>query len=136
MLICLSLATNIFYLLCNIAKLNACVVIRVQAVMVWLHTSKPVLTFKHYIMNTQDVERFLSRQKLIPGQRVKIAFKKRDAISGLFVEGKDYNDLKAKNFWRIVTSPNIEAWSRSKDIGLAKIFSGFEFSSLSVNDKS
>lgn len=86
-------------------------------------------------MNTEEVERFLGRQKLIPGQRVKISFKKRDAIFGLFVEGKDYNDLKAKNFWRIVTGPNIEAWTRSKDINLAKIFSGFEFSSLSVNDK-
>jgi len=51
-------------------------------------------------MNTQDVERFLSRQKNSQGQSVKIDFKKRQAIYGLFVEGKDYNDLKAKNFWR------------------------------------
>ncbi len=86
-------------------------------------------------MNVQEVEKFLSRQKLGQGQRVKIAFKKRDAIFGLFVEGKDYNDLKAKNFWRIVTATNIEAWTKSKDINLAKIFSGFEFSNLTLNDK-
>jgi len=86
-------------------------------------------------MNVQEVEKFLGRQKIGQGQRVKIAFKKRDAIYGLFVEGKDYNDLKAKNFWRIVTAPNIDAYTRSKDINLAKIFSGFEFSNLTLNDK-
>jgi hypothetical protein len=86
-------------------------------------------------MNTQEVERFLGRQKLNQDQRVKIDFKKRQTIYGLFVEGKDYNDLKSKNFWRIVTSPNIDAWQRSKDINLAKIFNGFEFSGLSVNDQ-
>ena len=86
-------------------------------------------------MNVQEVEKFLSRQKPGLSQRVKIAFKKRDAIYGLFVEGKDYSDLKAKNFWRIVTAPNIDAWTNSKDINLAKIFSGFEFSNLTVNEK-
>ena len=86
-------------------------------------------------MNAEEVERFLGRQKLAASQRVKINFKKRDAIFGLIVEGKDYNELKAKYFWRIVTGPNIEAWTNSKDINLAKIFSGFEFSGLSANDK-
>ena len=33
---------------------------------------------------------------------VKIEFKKRNTILGIFVQSPDYEDLKSKNFWRIV----------------------------------
>jgi len=81
-------------------------------------------------MNIEEIEKFLEKQKPVQGQ-VKINFRKRDTIFGLFVRGDDYSDLKSKNFWRIITLPNIEAWEKSKNMNLAKIFNGSEFSRLS-----
>ena len=53
-------------------------------------------------MNIEEIEKFLDKQDMKPGEYVKIDFKKRDAIHGLFVKGTDYAHLKSKNFWRIV----------------------------------
>ncbi|RYF85282.1 MAG: short-chain dehydrogenase [Chitinophagaceae bacterium] len=62
-----------------------------------------------------------------------ISFKKRNMICGLFVKGhRDYNDLKSKNFWRIVPQSQFTAYEKTGDIQLAKIFSGSEFSRLSI----
>jgi len=85
-------------------------------------------------MNIEQIEKFLGKQKSHKGEQVKISFKKRETMYGLFVEGKDYNDLKAKNFWRVVSVPNMQAWNDSKDANLAKIFDGSGFSRLGVND--
>ena len=49
-----------------------------------------------------------------------------------FVKDRDYNDLKSKNFWRIVTFTHFEEYNKSNNINLAKIFSGSEFAKLSV----
>ncbi|MFN2457988.1 MAG: short-chain dehydrogenase [Chitinophagaceae bacterium] len=84
-------------------------------------------------MTVEQIEKFLETEKEIPQNKaIKIDFKKRNSIRGLIVQGKDYSDLKAKNFWRIVSNPNLEEWHKSKNIGLAKIFSGSEFTRLSV----
>ena len=85
-------------------------------------------------MNIEQIEKFLSKQKPKEGQKVKIDFKARTTMYGFFVEGKDYNDLKSKNFWRIITLPNLEAWNKSQDINLAKIFSGAAFSRLAFKE--
>ncbi len=85
-------------------------------------------------MNIEQIEKFLSKQKPTVCRQVKIDFKQRDTFYGCFVEGKDYNDLKSKNFWRIVSMPNLEAWNNSKDTSLAKIFSGAAFSRLAFKD--
>ncbi len=60
-----------------------------------------------------------------------IHFKQRNTIKGLFIKGNDYKDLKSKNLWRIVTNANIEQWKKTKDINLARIFNGIEFTRLS-----
>jgi len=52
----------------------------------------------------------------------------------LFIKGNDYQDLRSKNFWRIVTNANIELWEKTRDVNLARIFNGAEFTRLS-NDK-
>lgn len=85
-------------------------------------------------MNIEQIEKFLSKQKPAACRQVKIDFKQRSTCYGCFVEGKDYNDLKSKNFWRIVSMPNLEAWNKSKDTNLAKIFSGAAFSRLAFKD--
>ena len=60
-----------------------------------------------------------------------IHFKQRNTITGLFIRGNDYEDLRSKNFWRIVTNANIEQWKKTKDMNLARIFNGTEFTRLS-----
>lgn len=86
-------------------------------------------------MNVEEIEKFLDRQENTGDKKVKIDFKKRESIYGVFVKGKDYGDLKEKNFWRVVTLPNVDAWKKSNDLNFAKIFSGSEFSRLTIKDK-
>jgi hypothetical protein len=62
---------------------------------------------------------------------LQIHFKQRSTIKGLFIQGKDYDELKAKNFWRIVSNSNIEQWKKTKDMNLVRIFNGTEFTRLS-----
>ena len=62
---------------------------------------------------------------------LQIHFKQRSTITGLFIKGNDYEELRSKNFWRIVTNSNIEQWKKTKDMNLARIFNGMEFTRLS-----
>jgi hypothetical protein len=57
-------------------------------------------------------------------KEIKIYFKQRSTIN-------DYDELRSKNFWRIVTNTSIETWKKTKDANLAKIFNGMEFTRLS-----
>ena len=87
-------------------------------------------------MNIEDIQRFLDSKTSTGKEQVKITFKKREAVYGLFVkEHKDYSDLKSKNFWRIVPQNQLETYQRTKDIGLAKIFHGADFSKLAVSSE-
>ena len=83
-------------------------------------------------MNAEQVKKFIETKITNKDKYVKIEFVKRDPIYGLFITGEDYKDLSSKNFWRIVTSKNFDAYSKSRDINLAKLFNGFEFSKLSL----
>ena len=83
-------------------------------------------------MNSEEIEKFLTEKTTASEIYVKIDFKKRDTIYGLFVKDKDYGDLKSKNFWRIVTRTHFDEYSKSKNVNLAKIFNGAEFSRLSL----
>lgn len=86
-------------------------------------------------MNVEDIQKFLDKKTTVKNEYVKINFKKRDAIYGLFVKDcKDYSELKTKNFWRIVPRSQFDAYRVSKNVGLAKIFSGSEFSRLVVHE--
>jgi hypothetical protein len=73
-----------------------------------------------------------------PGNEyVKIAFKKRSPVYGLFLKNhRDFTELKEKNFWRIVLKSNFEEYKKSKDPSLARLFSGKEFSSLTHYEES
>jgi len=66
-----------------------------------------------------------------PGKTLNIHFKQRNTMKGLFIIGNDYKDLKSKNLWRIVTNANIDEWKKTKDMNLARIFNGVEFTRLS-----
>ena len=62
---------------------------------------------------------------------VNIHFKERSTVNGLFVRGADYNDLKYKNLWRVVSNAKIEEWNKTKNIDLSRIFNGLSFTRLS-----
>lgn len=87
-------------------------------------------------MNSEDIEQFFSRKAVLNEDYVKITFKKREPIYGLFLKDTDYNYLKAKNFWRIVPQSQLDAYKTSKNASLAKIFNGDEFSKLATYKES
>ncbi len=82
-------------------------------------------------MTNEQIEKFLSNEQAIKNA-VKINFKTRNSITGLFIQMNDFNELKAKNYWRIVPENNIESWKKSKDMNLARIFNGQEFTKLTA----
>jgi hypothetical protein len=83
-------------------------------------------------MTVEQIETFLAKESIPVGKIIRFELKKRNPVRGLIVQGKDYNDLKAKNFWRIVTQTNLVAYQKTKDINLAKIFAGSDFAKLSL----
>lgn len=87
-------------------------------------------------MKREDIEQFFSRKATLNEDYVKITFKKREPIFGLFLKEADYADLKAKNFWRIVPQSQLEAYKASRNSSLARIFSGEDFSRLATYNES
>lgn len=88
-------------------------------------------------MNTEEIEKFVETNAPAKnGGYVKIKFKQRQSIYGLFVKDADYSYLKSKNFWRIIPQTQLDAFKNSKDMKLAKIFNGAEFSKLSTHTES
>jgi hypothetical protein len=83
-------------------------------------------------MTNDQIEKFLS-QKIQQNELVKVSFKTRKAFVGIFIKTNDYDELKSKNFWRIVGASNLERYRKSKDMNLARIFSGGEITKLSVS---
>ena len=82
-------------------------------------------------MSIEDIQKFLDKKTNESKDSVRISFRKRPAIQGLFLRGhRDFAELKTKNFWRIVPESQVAAYRRTGDAGLAKIFSGTEFSRL------
>ena len=85
-------------------------------------------------MLPEQIAKFVETEQL-DNTPVKIEFKKRNTLIGQFVKLKDYDELKSKNFWRLVTESNLENWQKSKDINSAKMFNGSEFTRLSLLKK-
>jgi hypothetical protein len=83
-------------------------------------------------MNPDQIKKFIETKVTLKNKYVKIEFGKREPIYGIFITEADYHDLSAKNFWRIVTSKNFDAYNKSKDINLARLFNGSEFSKISL----
>jgi len=82
-------------------------------------------------MNSEQISKFIEEGHLSKTP-VKIEFKTRSSIVGLFIQGSDYKELKGKNFWRIVAEIRIKDWKNSNDSSLSRIFNGAEITKLSV----
>jgi hypothetical protein len=52
-------------------------------------------------------------------------------VTGLFIRAGDYDELKSKNFWRVVHLSQLQKWSETNDMNIARIFNGASFTSLS-----
>lgn len=84
-------------------------------------------------MNVEDIQNFLDNKTSPQHEYVTISFKQRDPMIGLFLRGhQDYDDLKRKNFWRIIPKSGLAAYRRNGDTQGAKIFSGNDFSRLTL----
>ena len=83
-------------------------------------------------MTSEEIQKFVKANKLSDDKHLKITFRKRNPVYGIFVEYKDAAELQAKNFWRIVSLTHFKEWQSSKDINLSRIFSGSDFVKLVV----
>jgi hypothetical protein len=83
-------------------------------------------------MTPDTIQKFIE-SKAAKDTKVNIHFKDRNTVTGLFIHTADYNDLKAKNLWRIVNEQHIQKWKETKDENLARIFNGASFTRLSEN---
>ena len=80
-------------------------------------------------MTNDVIEKYLAPRNQNETE-MKVFFKQRSTITGLFIKANDYDELRSKNFWRIVTAANMDNWKKTRDINLAKIFNGTEFTKL------
>jgi len=80
-------------------------------------------------MTNEQIEKFLDTKNVVD-HPVRISFKTRKPFTGIFIKTADYGELKTKNFWRIVGESNIKDYKKSKDVKLARIFSGGEITKL------
>ncbi|MEP6465166.1 MAG: short-chain dehydrogenase [Parafilimonas sp.] len=80
-------------------------------------------------MTNEQIDKFLSNDGK-SNSLVRISFKTRNSIQGIFIQTPDFNELKSKNFWRIVSEANFEQWKKSKDYNLCRMFNGAEFTKL------
>lgn len=85
-------------------------------------------------MTPESIARFIETDKPSTDKHMKIDLKKRNPVVGMLIQGKDYQDLKSKNFWRVVSSANLAAWKRTGNLEFAKIYSGAEFNKISLVD--
>jgi hypothetical protein len=81
-------------------------------------------------MKVEVIEKFIKNQNR-KGISVNINFKERSTVNGMFIHGKDYDELRSKNLWRIVSKTNADKWKEKEDINLTRIFNGVSFTSLS-----
>ncbi|NJO25224.1 MAG: short-chain dehydrogenase [Bacteroidia bacterium] len=81
-------------------------------------------------MTNDQIKQFIESVKR-KDNLVNIHFKERSTITGLFIQGTDYEELKSKNFWRIVSSAHVDEWEKTKNINLARLYNGMSFTRLS-----
>lgn len=81
-------------------------------------------------MTNDIIEKFIDTKAQKNG-KVTIYFKQRATIKGMFIRTNDFDELKAKNFWRIVSEAKVEEFVKTKDSSLARIYNGAEFTRLS-----
>jgi hypothetical protein len=84
-------------------------------------------------MTTEMIEKFVSG-KGRKENTINIHFKERSTVKGLFIQGADYDELRSKNFWRIVSSTSLDEWKQTGNFNLTRVFNGVSFTRLSDSE--
>ena len=84
-------------------------------------------------MTSEMIEKFVE-SKSRKSIAVNIYFKERSSVKGMFIRTADYDELKSKNLWRIVSTAKIEEWNRTQNMDLPRIFNGLSFTRLTDED--
>ena len=82
-------------------------------------------------MTSEQITKFVE-EKHLTITPLKIDFKTRQSLIGLFIKHTDYTELKPKNFWRIVAEARIKEYRSTQELSLCRIFNGQEITKLSV----
>ena len=82
-------------------------------------------------MTTEQIQKFFSSEAK-SNSLIRVSFKNRNLIVGIFIQTPDFDDLRSKNFWRIVSEANFEQWRLSKDYNLVRMYSGAAFTKLAI----
>ena len=82
-------------------------------------------------MTTEQIQKFFSSEAK-SNSLIRVNFKNRNSIVGIFIQTTDFDDLRSKNFWRIVSEANFQQWRQSKDYNLVRMFNGAEFTKLAI----
>ena len=80
-------------------------------------------------MHSPDIANIVEK-RFLEQEPLKVEFKTRQPIIGLFIKFRDYDELKAKNFWRIVPEARIKDYKKTQDFNLSRIFNGQELISI------
>jgi hypothetical protein len=80
-------------------------------------------------MTTEMIEKFVEN-KSRKSVAINIHFKERSSVKGMFIRSADYDELKSKNLWRVVSDAKIEEWNRTRNMDLPRIFNGLSFTRL------
>jgi hypothetical protein len=83
-------------------------------------------------MNNDAIAKFCEAKDGFSTNCLRIDLKKREPVYGFIIAAADYDDLKSKNFWRIVLHSNFQKWKDTGNLDFAKIYNGTEFTKLSV----
>ena len=79
-------------------------------------------------MTVEQIENFLTPEVL--PKVINISFKVRNNVRGIFLTTGDFEDLKAKNLWRVLSESRVEEWNKTKSMNLARSYNGSEFVKL------
>jgi hypothetical protein len=87
---------------------------------------------KNYlVMTIEAIEKF-ANTSIEKENILNIYFKERSTIKGLFIKEKDFDELKEKNFWRIVSTTVFAEWEKTKNRDLVRIFNGNLITKISI----
>ena len=84
-------------------------------------------------MTQEMIEKFIETKNR-SNSPVNIHFKERSTITGIFIKANDYDELKSKNFWRIINKNAVAQWEETRDVNLARLYNGLSFTKLSDNN--
>jgi len=82
-------------------------------------------------MTNEKIGRFIGTKKK-ENAMVRISFRIRSSVTGTFIKAPDFDELGKKNMWRVVTENHTEAFTKTSDMNLSRIFNGADIRKLEV----